>query len=418
MNNWTKALAIAGIVSMAAFVNAEEAENQVLTTASGTTISGYVDTSANFQFGSRKTDMAGMNNRADHQNGFNLNAVQIGIGKSLEDDSAAWSAGYQADLLFGSESAFYGRNLGANSDIALQNAYVDLRAPIGNGLDFRFGVFESIVGYESTDSYKNPNFARSFGMMLQPRQHTGGLVSYNFDVNDWILGVRGGIANTYDNVGNINRRSTLGSGRLTYMGAINLIFPESTGFMEGTEIYFGIVSGLGHSNGTETGEIPAGEFFNTDHEGNISNYYAGVTLPLPVTGLSFGFSYDYRCRNSNDTEKRSYHNEGQWANAFAGYLVYDVTDKLTFANRLEFMNASDTTMVYLYRDPSFYGDDAEILSDTFTVSYKLWENVITRAEFQWTHDCSGSRKAAFDTATGEFDRANAYGVTANIVYVF
>jgi hypothetical protein len=55
MNKWTLALAAAGIVSMAAVASAEEADNQVLTAVSGTTISGYVDTSMNWQFGDKKT---------------------------------------------------------------------------------------------------------------------------------------------------------------------------------------------------------------------------------------------------------------------------------------------------------------------------------------------------------------------------
>ncbi|MBR5605137.1 MAG: hypothetical protein IKW70_01735, partial [Verrucomicrobia bacterium] len=60
-----------------------------------------------------------------------------------------------------------------------------------------------------------------------------------------------------------------------------------------------------------------------------------------------------------------------------------------------------------------WGKEDEYLSDTFTVSYKLWENVLTRAEFRWDHDLSGDRRMV-DTA----DRNNAFGITGNIIYVF
>jgi uncharacterized low-complexity protein len=88
MNKWTLALAAAGIVSMAAVASAEEADNQVLTAVSGTTISGYVDTSMNWQFGDKKTSVGRVNDARNKQNGFNLNAVKIGIGKALEEDAS------------------------------------------------------------------------------------------------------------------------------------------------------------------------------------------------------------------------------------------------------------------------------------------------------------------------------------------
>lgn len=396
MNKWTLALAAAGIVSMAAVASAEEADNQVLTAVSGTTISGYVDTSMNWQFGDKKTSAGRINDRSGKQNGFNLNAVKLGVGKALEEDASVWAAGYQADLLFGDDATMFSQS--RSGDFVLQNAYVDLRAPIGNGLDFRVGVFESIVGYESSDSYLNPNFSRSYGFAIQPRQHTGALASYSFDLNDWILGVRGGVANAYDTWAYNGRNSE--SGRLSYMGAVNLIFPESTGFMEGTELYFGVVNGIDNgwiSSGTNNGWDTA----------NVVNYYAGITMPLPVTGLRFGFSYDYRGQSERTDDAGAVTSRSAWANAYAAYLAYDVTDKLTLANRAEYANGTDGSWNF------WTGEDAEYLSDTFTVSYKLWENVITRAEFRWDHDLSGNK-----TAVDDCDRSNAFGITGNIVYVF
>lgn len=397
MNKWTVALAIAGIVSMSSIASAQEAENQVLTAVSGTTISGYVDTSMNWQFGADKTSAGRVNDSADSQNGFNLNSVKIGIGKALEEDASIWAAGYQADFRIGPDARMYRNTFGAGDEFAIQNAYVDLRAPIGNGLDFRFGVFESIIGYESSDSYENPNFSRSYGFSLQPRQNVGGLISYNFDLSDWILGVRAGIANSYSNFDYVNVRYS-DSARLSYMGALNLIFPESTGFLEGTEVYFGVINGL------EDYE------FNNQAQPNYVNYYAGITMPLPVEGLRFGFAYDYRYNDDRAPAVQS-----TWANAFAAYLSYDVTDKLTLANRLEYANGSCGTYLMGNADYTNWGtgESDKFLSDTVTVSYKLWENVLTRVEFRWDNDISGNGRAT-DTA----DKDNAFGITGNIVYMF
>ena len=57
---------------------------------------------------------------------------------------------------------------GLNRDFAIKQAYVALRAPVGNGLDFKVGVFDSIMGYESTEAINNPNFTRSWGHTFEP----------------------------------------------------------------------------------------------------------------------------------------------------------------------------------------------------------------------------------------------------------
>ena len=51
---------------------------------------------------------------------------------------------------------------------------------------------------------------------------------------------------------------------------------------------------------------------------NVVNYYAGITMPLPVTGLRFGFSYDYRGQ-SERTDDAGVMVPAVRANAFAAY---------------------------------------------------------------------------------------------------
>ena len=66
------------------------------------------------------------------------------------------------------------------SDFAIRQAYVALRAPVGTGLDFKMGVFDSVIGYESIEAGNNPNFTRSYGHSIEPQTHTGLLTSYRF----------------------------------------------------------------------------------------------------------------------------------------------------------------------------------------------------------------------------------------------
>src|SRR5512133_1452552 len=146
LNKWTVALAGAGVVSLASAVNAEERTSSVLTSLSSTTISGYVDTSAQWNLGTGNANLPayrfGGPSKAD---GFNLNTVQVRIENPL--DEAEWAAGYRVDLWAGPDANSLATQSGgmAGSDFGIRQAYVSMRMPLGNGLDWKFGVFDSVV---------------------------------------------------------------------------------------------------------------------------------------------------------------------------------------------------------------------------------------------------------------------------------
>ena len=56
-NKWTVALAALGVVSLASAAKAEEKASPVMTALASTTISGYVDTSAQWNFGTGNANM-------------------------------------------------------------------------------------------------------------------------------------------------------------------------------------------------------------------------------------------------------------------------------------------------------------------------------------------------------------------------
>jgi len=213
VNKWTWALAGAGLVSLPAFVIAEEQPSPILTALSSTTISGYVDVSAHWNPGSDNANNPPPylynNNKSD---GFNLNKVKLRVERPL--DEAQWSAGYRTDLLFGPDANVFGSQstFPTSGDFAIQQAYVALRAPVGNGLDMKMGVFDSIIGYESHDTGSNPNYTRSYGATIEPHTHTGVLATYQLLDS---LGIAAGIANTL--TAPINSRSPRAeSPRLTW----------------------------------------------------------------------------------------------------------------------------------------------------------------------------------------------------------
>lgn len=367
-NQWTLALAAAGVVSLGQAVRAEEAQHQVLTALSSTTLSGYVDTSAIWKFG---TDHGGsaLPGRSydgpDKQDGFNLNVVKLSLEKPLEEGN--WSAGYKVDLLFGPDANTYNtasNPLGINtSDFAIKQAYANLRTPVGNGLDFKVGVWDTIIGYEVFEAGSNPNYSRSYGYFLEPKAHTGVLASYR--VND-MISLCGGVANAdavgFGHTSKINNRANIESLK-SYMGSITITAPESAGSLKGATLYAGVV------------DSAATQPLMTD----VVSYYVGATVPTPMTGLALGAAYDYRGSGKNG------YGYSAWADAAALYASYQATEKLKLNVRGEYAWATAGT--FTTRKTADHGE--KFLGVTATADYSLWANVISRLEFRWDHDCSG-----------------------------
>src|SRR3974390_2680202 len=136
---WTIALAALGVVSLASAATAEEKSSAVMTALASTTLSGYVDTSAQWNFGTGNANPAPYKfNTPSKADGFNLDVVQLRIEKPL--DESEWAAGYRVDLWMGPDANTLNTvstGLAGHGDFAIRQAYVALRAPVANGLDFK-----------------------------------------------------------------------------------------------------------------------------------------------------------------------------------------------------------------------------------------------------------------------------------------
>ncbi len=400
LNQWTVGLAAAGVVSLGSVMQAEEASHQVLTALSSTTLSGYVDTSAIWKFGSGNAPLPGRSfDGPAKQDGFNLNVVKLTVEKPL--DEGEWSAGYKVDLLFGPDATGYNAsiNSAATSDFGIKQAYVAVRAPVGNGIDFKMGTFDTIIGYEVFEAGSNPNYSRSYGWGLEPTQHTGLLASYR--VND-VLSLNAGVANTV-NPG-INDRAVDGQtfgaseSEKTYMASMVLTAPESLGFLHRATLYAGVVDGF---NAAVNPGLTRRD---------STSIYVGTTIPTPLEGLTLGAAYDYVGYSAQKALTSS-----AYASAASVYLSYQVTEKLKINNRVEYAWSTDG----LWYTRGEGGDsDArnELLGVTSTLDYSLWANVISRLEFRWDSAMTGG----MDPVSKPFGIAdkNAISLALNLIYKF
>jgi len=406
-NKWTVGLTAGGVVSLASVVQADEAQkpmSQLQTAVSSTVLSGYVDTSIIWKPGTGDANLPGRQYDGPTKlDGFNLNVVGLTLEKPLSEEQ--WAAGYKADLWFGPDAGTYRAlvgNGGGDPNFAIKQAYVALRTPVGNGLDWKAGVFDTIIGYESSESYSNPNYSRSFGHGLEPKQHTGVLATYK--ATDAVT-LSAGIANTYNNAfggDNVNARATRAGGvratesEKTYLASVSITAPESWGFLSGSAWYAGLIDGLaGNSQDT-------------------TSLYAGGSLKTPVEGLSVGAAFDYRFGGPSATA--AYAGGNSWAYAIAGYASFQANEKWKFNIRGDYTEGTDGT---------FYdrgGDGLRNLQNrlgalTLTADYALWANVVSRAELRWDHSTSGDKPYG-GTVVGVPNQRNAVTLALNLIYRF
>ena len=396
-NAWTLALVSAGLINPPAVVWAEEQPSPIMTTLASTTISGYVDTSAQWNIGTGNANAPpyafGGPGKAD---GFNLNFVKLAVGKPV-DLGQAWGAGYKVDLLFGPDAnTLATQSTGIAADLAIKQAYVALHTPVGNGLDFQVGVWDTIIGYEVTDPVANPNFTRSYGYTIEPPAHTGIRAMYQFSEN---LTMVAGVADTFGPKINERANPPKAESYKTYMGSLVLTAPEDMGFLAGSTLSGCVINGF---NSGASGGSGADQ----------TSWYVGATVNTPIKGLKIGAAYDYAGVSSQPLSDSSY------ANAVAVYASYRATERLSLHARGEYATSDALTPA----GTPILGS-SKVVALTGTIQYDLWKNVMSRIEFRWDHSADGLNAYGGTPMAGSTDpvppaRKNSYILLANINYQF
>jgi len=409
-NKWTLGLAAVGAVSMASAVRADEAKlSSVQTALSNTIISGYVGASVNWEAdpSAAATSIGGkIPLQGGKANGFNLDVVKLSISKA--EDATPWSAGYEADLLFGPDAVGWNPSANGGADggvgFAIQQAFVTLNTPVGNGIDWKIGVFNTVVGYESFDAGSNPNYTRSWGWAVEPTEHTGILGSYK--VNDeWSFSF--GVANTL--TAGINTRNVYSTATpantvrsawdKTVMGSVTFNAPSNWGWAAGSAFYVGAVYGF-------AGGV---QYAGGRQGGNQANLYAGATLNSPWKDVTFGAAFDY-VQNLGGTTIAGIHGNDY---IFGLYNTIKATDKLSFNSRAEYWEIDAVASNEVGTDSG--------CALTETVEYDLWANVVSRLEVRWDHIMTGTWAPAFGyfTPAGTSVAARtSVGLYANVIYKF
>jgi hypothetical protein len=430
-NKWTVGLAAIGVVSLASAARADEKMSPVQTALSNTTISGYVSASFNWAMSPggnsyQNSPAAGIpyqdqygnsggNDYLSKQDGFNLDVVKLSIAKPL--DESPWASGYQVDLLFGPDSLGYNPSAwsGGGGGIAIKQAYIVLNTPVGNGINWKVGVFDSPIGYESFDASVDPNYTRSWGNAIEPTELTGVMASYKV-IDELSLSV--GIANTL--MAGINTRAyTYGphyndnnkskAWNKAFLGSVTFTAPSSWGWAAGSSLYAGIVYGFADGNSYVSGGASNG----FHKSGDQINYYAGATFNTPCKQLTVGMAFDY----ANNFGGGGSWSSGNWEyNVLAAgvYATFKVTDKLSLNARGEYVYGE---VDHDHNYDAGYVESNDGVELTGTVEYDLWANVISRLEVRWDHLSHNSGSVVSENNGGP-SRGTSVGFYANVIYKF
>jgi len=392
-NKWTLGLAAVGAVSMASAVRADEAKLVPLNTAvSGTTISGYVDVGAQYNMGNNGP-AAGVpagtfGSKVDN---FSLNNLDIALDKP--QDESPWASGYHVDLNAGTDAVGVALNgsqatrASGTAAIALRQAYVVIRTPVGNGIDWKVGIQYDIIGYEGNTDGANPNYTRSIGYAIEPTTLLGIIGSYK--IVDGVTFSAGLVDATSPllNIYGYDFPNSSSSDK-TAAFALSLTAPDSMGFLKGATLNMGAL-------------------LNIDKGGQY-NYYAGLTLPTPSSMLKVGAAFDLVSVNNAGVNGSDFNvnpnTDSGWVVGLYGVL--QPTDKLSFALRGEYYDLEGATFNPY---PATNGRGEEL---TATLQYNLWANVISRAEFRWDHADSGKAFANGGAV------ADSFILAANLIYTF
>ena len=393
--------------------------NYVETAQKGITLSGYVDVSYTEQFGGRGDGFGGTQSQLHefdrNNNNFNVQAVKLALEKALPDKNEL-AAGFRIDAILGSDAKFLNDAEFGSTSLALEQALVKFRIPVGNGLDIYAGKFVTFLGYEVIESPANPNFSRGLLFTnLIPLTHTGVYADYKFnDTLEAKFGVVDGWNNSVSDPapgGTTDAQNDYPFGGKAITGQLNINAPGKNANITQSFIY-----------------TPGGDFINNAQENGAVFVYDiwGNWSPTFVkdSALTLGFNLDFGYNGEDGTPASFQTTDGSpgpavatipgahvsgsetwWGGAL--YAQYKVSSLLSLEARGEYIHSSSAfnplfgatgltdSLGNAVATPS--QDD---WSETLTATFSIWDNLLTRAEYRADVLSAGSG-LTHNTTTGQ-----------------
>jgi hypothetical protein len=404
--------------------------NFVETAQKGIKLSGYVDAGYAYNFtGSGNQDQVNGRFGSDtaERGDFNLYAVKIALEKALTSENKA-QAGFRTDVMIGEDASYFiNRTAGATTNtnnnsnsLFLEQAYVSIRAPVGNGWDFKVGKFVSILGYEVMERPANMN--TTFGLLfnVMPLYYTGVLSSYKFD--DYLDGKLGVVNGS--NTDNNTTTNPNGSDGVAVLAALNVTAPGgnanwsnnfqySTGNDNNTSVSTQNTS-LNTSTATTTANVSAYTvIYNT--WGNWAPKFADDKLLFAFNALLGNTSGSASATNGTGSANVS----STWYGAGA-YAKYQFNDWFSLCSRGEYLGSNNSTAFGNQgsnntRTGHVTGDN--LWEYTITAGFNVIDNLLIRAEYRLDWG-SNIYSTSTGNQNGSVSGGPAHYAGAEVVYSF
>ncbi len=351
------------------------AEKKMVSAMSDITINGFVQSSYFYDTstpGDRVSNAYLWN--ASH-NSFSINKVKLTIASApVERSGDSWGAGFRTSLIWGEDAPNLNTGGAVQAFDELREAYVELNAPLGTGLNIKAGQLISLLNWESGDGgAANPNFSQG---------------------NQWWFTGNGPSA------------------------GVQLGYAFSDTVSLNARVQNGMFAGPFDANDGKAVIASLGFKPNDKLWANLIGWYSEETPTLDVAGLSVigGYQVSEKFGTGFEADYFNFDTAGGadsdlWS--LGGWAWYDFSTKVGIALRADYVNNPDGVLGPPMRggasaitttDP-----DGDLMSLTLTLNYKPAPNVKIQPEIRFDHS---GYKNGFD------GKENRVIVGAGITYLF
>jgi hypothetical protein len=332
--------------------------------------------------------------RPDH-NSFSVDQVWMGMERAISADQRA---GFRLDFVFGKTAdllngagPFPGTEdgfSGSAEDFHMYQAYIQYLAPLGEGVEFKFGKFATLIGAEVVQSPQNYNVTRSnLYNLFQPITHTGIMATASF----W----EGGTTS----LGLSNETRSFPSRDIDLNNNKAILWQVGHQF---NDTLFASFNGA-------FGDADSGAGFDAP-SGDKETILDVVVTWDPTDKFSGYFNFDYLKNDAGNTT------EGF---GFATAGRYSLTEKLGLAGRAEWLQLGAD---------GINDDDMQLFGLTGTLDYLLTQNLMVRGEVRWDQRTGGDIGNLFFESGGatrgvpgggqEVSKQNQVVIGAEVIYTF
>jgi len=270
----------------------------------------------------------------DRSGEFQLNQLNFYLQRALDMDARKWDFGGRMDFMFGTDSRFTQATGLDNKliserdsrfyDIAVPQAYLEIFAPVGNGLTAKIGHFYTIIGQEVVTAPNNFFYSHSYTMQYgEPFTHTGALLSYalndNFTLN---AGSVTGWDNFDENLANWN-----------FLGGVSWTNDEAT-----SAVSWSVISG------------------DVDDIGSANRTVSSLVISHSFTEkLQYVFQHDFGLQEQATAAAKN----ALWY-GINQYLFYDFTDTFSLGLRGEWFRDNNGTRINIGNAGNYFALTAGI----------------------------------------------------------